>query len=127
VELAILFWCYKEADLCANRLRLVRHYNPRTPVYVLFGGDPAQAPRFEAAFRTYFDDFYVFPDERSPEWKWQRGDMLISRWFRDRGKQLQWDSVAIIQWDMLVFAPVEQLFGHLTKEERTATLGSSSS
>jgi glycosyltransferase involved in cell wall biosynthesis len=117
VELAILFWCYKEAEVCANRLRLLRHYNPSTPIYVLFGGEPAEAQRFETEFHPYVNDFYVFSEGKSPQWKWKHGDMLISRWFSERGYQLKWDSIAIIQWDMLVFAPVEKLFGHLKKNE----------
>jgi hypothetical protein len=43
--------------------------------------------------------------------------MLISRWFTERGYSLTWDSILIIQWDMLVFAPVETLFGHVKKDE----------
>jgi hypothetical protein len=117
VELAILFWCYKEPQVCANKLRLLRHYNPTTPIYVLFGGEPAAAPQFQTEFDPFINDFYAFPEEKSPEWKWQRGDRLIARWFIDRGYGLNWDSIAIIQWDMLVFAPVEQLFSHLKKNE----------
>ncbi|GFG81740.1 hypothetical protein MPRG_50160 [Mycobacterium paragordonae] len=43
--------------------------------------------------------------------------MLISRWFRERGHLLEWDSIALIQWDMLVFAPVERLFPDIKKDE----------
>ena len=117
MELAILFWCYKEAGICANKLRLLRHYNPDTPIYVLFGGALAEAKRFETEFLPYVDDFYVFPEDKSPHWKWKNGDMLISRWFSERGHRLKWDSITVIQWDMLVFAPVEKLFLHVKKDE----------
>jgi glycosyltransferase involved in cell wall biosynthesis len=117
VELAILFWCYKKVETCADRLRLLRHYNPDTPIYVLFGGEPAEAHRFEAEFLPYIDDFYAFTDDKPPFWKWRHGDMLISRWFSERGHRLKWDSIVIAQWDMLMFAPVEQLFLHLQKNE----------
>ena len=75
MELAILFWCYKEAGMCANKVRLLRHYNPCTPIYVLFGGAPAEAQRFETELLPYINDFYVFPEEKSPQWKWKHGDM----------------------------------------------------
>jgi len=117
MELAILFWCYKEPEMCANRLRLLRHYNPNAPIYVLFGGQPAEAQRFETKFLPHINDFYVFPEEKQPYWKWRYGDVLISRWFTDRGYRLKWDSIIIVQWDMLVFAPLEQLFRHLKKNE----------
>jgi hypothetical protein len=117
VELAILYWCYKELDVCVSRLQLIRHYNPATPIYVLFGGDLADAGQFEAAFASYVDDFYAFPDAKSVSWKWWRGDVMISRWFRDRGHHLRWDSIAILQWDMLAFAPVEKLFINMKPNE----------
>ena len=114
---AILFWCYKEAGVCANRLRLLRHYNPAAPIYVLFGGAAAESQQFETEFLPYIDDFYVYPGEKSSQWKWVNGDMLISQWFSERGHRLRWDSIAVIQWDMLVFAPVEELFENLKENE----------
>jgi hypothetical protein len=117
LELAVLFWCYKELDVCVSRLRLLRHYNPGTPVYVLFGGNLTEADQFETAFGPYVDDFYAFPEEKSADWKWWRGDVLLSRWFSDRGHRLRWDSVAVLQWDMLTFAPVEKLFMNMKKNE----------
>jgi hypothetical protein len=117
MKLAILFWCYKEAEICVSRLRLVRHYNPDTPIYVLFGGDHADAQQFETELSPYGDDFYVFPEQRDPYWKWRHGDVLISQWFSDRGYQFEWDSILVVQWDMLVFASVESLFGHLKINE----------
>jgi len=117
MKLDILFWCYKEVEICVDRLQLMRHYNPDTPIYVLFGGEHADAPRFENELRPYFDDFYVFPEQKDPFWKWRYGDVLISRWFSDRGYELKWDSILVIQWDMLVFAPVATLFGQLRMNE----------
>ena len=117
MNLVILFWCYKEVEICANRLRLLRHYNPATPIYVLFGGEPGEAEQFETKLFPYVNDFYAFPDEKEPFWKWRYGDVLISRWFTERGYGLKWDSILVIQWDMLVFAPVEKLFNHVGKDE----------
>lgn len=117
MDIAILFWCHNDPTLCANRLRMLRHYNPGAPIYVLFGGSEADAPAVRAAVLPYIDDFYVFAEERSPQWKRDHGDMLISRWHLDRGRHLRWESLAVIQWDMLAFAPVGQLFEHLRRDD----------
>lgn len=101
MKLAIIFWCYQHVEIYITRLHLLRHYNPTAPIYVLFGGDPAAAPNFEAEFLPYINDFYCYPEQRKPLWKYWHGDMLISQWFTDRGHVLDWDSVTIIQWDML--------------------------
>ena len=117
MELAILFWCFKDAEVCAHSLRVIRHYNPAKPIYVLFGGDPAEARQFEATIAPFADDFYVFDEDRPPAWKWRYGDILVSRWFTDRGHRLRWDSLTVVQWDMLVWGPLEQLFGELKRDQ----------
>jgi hypothetical protein len=113
MKLAILFWFYKEPEICQNRLELLRRYNPTTPIYGLYGGDLATIDGYQSALSPYLDDFYAFTEPKDSYWKWIQGDLMITQWFRDRGKDLEWDTIVIIQWDMLVFGAVEQLFSML--------------
>lgn len=107
---AILFFCYKDREVCADRVRLLRHHNPDSPIYALFGGEAADAPAFEAALRPFVDDFWRFDQDRTPYWKWKHGDRVIMRWFRVRSPHLpHWDELFVAQWDMLVAAPVSEL------------------
>jgi len=115
--LAALFWFYKSPELCENRLRLLRRHNPETPIYGLFGGDPAEAPLYQQRLAPWLDDFYVFTEERSPHWKWYHGDRMIVDWYRQRGHELDWDTVFIAQWDMLVFDALSEQFSMLKKDE----------
>ena len=39
MELAILFWFYKEPEICLNRLKILKKYNPDLKIFGLFGGD----------------------------------------------------------------------------------------
>ena len=131
MQLAILFWCYKDLRICRDRLEHLRRDNPHSPIYLLFGGEPADAQAFEASLGELVDDFYAFTDD-PPEtasdglqagfrhgvfWKYAHGDLLISAWHRDRGRHLPWDTVVIVQWDMLLFGPVDQLFDFLEPGE----------
>jgi len=117
MNLACLFWCYKAPSLCENRLRIFRLHNPTTRVFALFGGDPALAPDFERRLTPYVDDFYAFREDRTERWKWRHGDRMIARWFSDRGHALDWDSIFVLQWDMLVFDRLERQFPSLQKGE----------
>lgn len=131
MQLAILFWCYKDVRICRDRLEHLRRDNPSTPIYLLFGGEPDDAGEYEAALAELVDDFYVFrdppPATASGElqagfrhgvfWKYAHGDLLISAWYRDRGHALAWDSVVIVQWDMLIFGAVDELFDCLAPGE----------
>lgn len=114
-ELAILFWFYKEPGLCEDRLRLLRKLNPGMRIFGLFGGDPDTEHTFRERLTPYLDDFYCFAPQATPEWKWRNGDLLLADWHRQRGGGLQWDSIVIVQWDMLVLAPMAELFGSLPR------------
>ncbi|MDX2230095.1 MAG: hypothetical protein NW220_10680 [Leptolyngbyaceae cyanobacterium bins.349] len=117
MKLAILFWFYKESEVCQNRLEILRRHNPTTPIYGLYGGDLARVDHYKSVLSPYLDDFYVFSEAKDAYWKWVQGDLMITQWFRDRGHELEWDTIIIVQWDMLVFGPVEQLFATLQPEQ----------
>ena len=117
VKLAILFWFYSSIDLCKNRLEILRALNKDTPIFGLFGGAPNEATNFERSLGGLLDDFYVFADERDSGWKWRNGDLMIADWFRRRGRCLDWDTIVIVQWDMLILGPVQSVFSMLKPGE----------
>ena len=117
MKLAILFWFYKEPEVCKNRLEILRQHNPKTLIYGLYGGKPEEAGEFELMLAPYLNDFYAFTKDKDSLWKWLQGDLLLTHWYRERGKDLDWDTVLIVQWDMLVFGAVDQLFSMLQKNQ----------
>jgi hypothetical protein len=131
MRLAVLFWCYKEPEICRQRLRFLRRYNAGLRVYVLFGGEPDHAPEFENALHGLYDDFWVYDADRTPgelpdavhepvggkSWKWYHGDLLLLEWYLRRGESLEWDTVFVMQWDMLVFAPLQHILPGLRSNE----------
>lgn len=117
MRLACLFWFYKSPEVCENRLRILRKYNPDVRVFGLYGGDLDATCEFQQRLEPYLDDFYCFPDARPHDWKWRHGDRMIARWFSERGRALEWDTVFIMQWDMLVFDRIEHQFPNLQRGE----------
>lgn len=116
MQLAILFWFFKDLRVCENRLRILRKRNPHTKIYGLYGGPVERSGEFAESLGRWLDDFYCFDARPEPEWKWRNGDLVIAEWFRRRGRALAWDSVVVVQWDMLVLAPVDRLFAGLPKD-----------
>ena len=117
MKLACLFWFYKSPGLCENRLRVLRRYNPQLSIFELYGGNLAEADHFERRLAPYLDDFYAFPEARASHWKWYHGDQLIARWHAERGHALDWDTIFVAQWDMLVFDRLQDQFSMLRKDE----------
>jgi hypothetical protein len=117
VQLGILFWFYRDVDVCTNRARLLRRHNPGVPVYGVYGGPPADTARFATALDSLLDDFWSFPDDSDERWKWRHGDIMLSRWFTERGDELAWDSVFLAQWDLVVVAPLERILPPMEKDD----------
>ena len=115
--LAILFWFYDHLEVCVDRVRLLRELNPDCKIYGLFGGLHENAARFSGSLTPYLDHFYTFPLDWPPLEKWRNGDLMIAQWFRDAGTELEWDTLIVAQWDMLILEPVEKLFRELKKDE----------
>lgn len=138
LNIAILFWFYKELEICENRLQILRKSNPGVKIYGLYGGPLTDEDRFINTLSPYLDDFYTSPKEDAPVvddfdtinteinrrygdpvdsmiaeryggWKWNHGDLVILDWYESRGKSLSWDSIAITQWDMLVFDSIQSI------------------
>ena len=128
MKLAILFWCYKRPEICEDRLRHLRAESPGTPIYCLFGGEAEDIEEYRTRLGPLVDDFYAFqggPPPGSEEllagfrggvwWKYIYGDLLLGAWYRERGHELEWDTVVVIQWDMLLYGPVDDAFACLER------------
>jgi hypothetical protein len=116
-DLAALFWFYGDVDLCVNRARLLRRYNPSAPIFGLFGGDSRDRLQFERALGSWLDDFWAHPTDNDSRWKWRNGDLVIADWFSGRGTELDWETIVVAQWDMLLLAPLDKLFAGLDRDE----------
>lgn len=116
LKLAVLFWFYKDLDVCKNRLQLIKKYNPNLKIYGLFGGKKGDSENFKEELKEYLDDFYFSPFE-DEHFKWINGDLVLLDWYEKRGKVMDWDSVVIVQWDMLVFDSFAKQFPNFRKNQ----------
>lgn len=117
MKLAILFWFYRDIDVCKNRLEILRALNNGIPIFGLWGGSPDQAEDVRSNFDGLLDDFYSFAATQDNGWKWKNGDLMIADWFAQRGRHLQWDTIIVVQWDMLILAAIRSVFGMLKHDE----------
>ena len=113
VKLDTLFWFYKDFSICRDRLQQFRNFNPESKVFGLFGGNVEDAEEAKHILGDLLHDFYVFPQKKPALWKWRHGDQMIIDWYQNRGKYLEWDSLFVLQWDMLVLDSLEKLFSEL--------------
>ena len=110
VQLGILFWFYRDVALCQNRLRLLRRRNPGTPIYGLYGG-----PRHEASHASALHSARSSTTSgATPATRTNGGSgaTATSCWAdgsSSAASGLQWDSVFLAQWDLVVVSPLAAL------------------
>ncbi len=115
-KLAILFWFYKDVDTCINRLELLRKNNPTIKIHGLYGGEAKNESIFRTELGKYLDSFWS-SSSTDVNWKWIHGDLVILDWYEKLGINLDFDSLVIVQWDMLFLDSVENQFENLRKNE----------
>lgn len=108
----VLFRFHALPGVCRNRIQLLRLFNPGTPIAGLYGGGEERFPRFARALGNDLDELYCLRG-KSPGWKWKNGDLAISHWYRDQGHHIPFDMVHVIEWDLLLFNPVADVFRHI--------------
>jgi len=113
----VLFWFYKDFEICHERLERLRRLNEGVRIYALFGGPISDAEKAKNAIHKLIDDFYVYPHKKDAKWKWQHGDQMIATWYLERGQNLKWETLFIMQWDMLILEPLQKLFHGLKPGE----------
>jgi len=117
MKLAILFWFYKEPEICENRLQILKKYNPDLKIFGLYGGEISKAGEYQDKLGNYLDNFYTFTANTDEDWKWINGDLMILDWYEKRGRNLEWDSMAVVQWDMLILDSFKNQFSGIKKDE----------
>ncbi|MEQ1592434.1 MAG: hypothetical protein ABL892_08600 [Thiobacillaceae bacterium] len=96
---------------------MLRRLNPDILIFGLYGGNPAGFHDYERTLAHWLDDNWAYNEEKDSEWKWRHGDRMICLWFTQRGLLFEWDTLIVMQWDMLALASVEKLFSMLRPGE----------
>jgi hypothetical protein len=52
----------------------------------------------------------------STQWSWRHGDLALAAWYRNAGSALDFDVVHVIEWDLLLVAPLESLYSSVPED-----------
>jgi len=112
----ILFRFDREPLVCRSRVVGLRTFNPGTEIHGLYGGEGHRKTMTRAAGRQLLglDDLYV--SRHRGMWNWRNPDLLIREWFRERGHLVDFDVLHVVEWDLLLMAPLADLYGHVPQD-----------
>lgn len=131
----ILFRFHDHLPICTQRLRLLASLNPDIPIYGIYGGEQKNFPHIQKALEHFMTHCYCIP--RIPRhilrrtcryddmkkyahtiegvWKWKHCDFLINMWYREIGKDIDFDTAYLTEWDLLLFEPIPKLYKHVPR------------
>ena len=127
----ILFRFHNNLTVCKNRVRLLRLHNPDIDVYGLYGGEEGNFQKVRVKFADYLENIYCIKG-KSPLWKWKNCDLAVKLWYKDYGKDIAFDVLHIIEWDMLMLDTIDHIYKNISEHaiglsELTAINGSGDS
>ena len=106
----VLFRFHKDLNICINRLKLLHRFNPGIQIIGLWGGEASGFQEAQATLAPYLDHVWDIP-VASPEWKWKNGDLSLMMWYRQLGKDLSFDMLHLLEWDLLVLDSLDNVYG----------------
>lgn len=108
----ILYRYHENVDFSIDRLTVIKKLNPEVPVYGLYGGDENEFDKYEAALASFFEDHYCIRSKPG-FWKWGNSDLAYRLWYKDMGHLIDFDSVVVIEWDLVFLEPIEKIYSHV--------------
>ena len=112
VKRLILLRFHKDATVCRNRLELLSEFNPGMDIVGLYAGEEGDFQNIEKALRQHLGHVYCFSG-KSAQWKWKNGDLAVRSWYKDYGYRLSFDMLHVIEWDLVLFSSITQLYSHI--------------
>lgn len=116
MRLAVLIQFHRDPLLVRNRARLMRALNPTVEIHGVYGGperlyDTLGGP-LRALLRPWVADIHCIRG-RTAFWKRSHTDLAACDWYRDGGCRVSFDALVVLQWDLLMLAPLSQLYARV--------------
>lgn len=105
----ILFRFHTYPSICANRVDLLKKYNPQADMFGLYGGPEKKYAAFEKALRPHLKHIYCIQG-KTRFWKWKNADLALKDWYEDVGRTIPFDVLHLIEWDLLLFDSLDSIY-----------------
>lgn len=111
----ILFRFHRDPGICRNRLRLLKKLNPDIQIFGLYGGPEKDYRKIQNRLKHYLEDIYYI--QGKPDfWKWAHSDLAVRLWYKEIGKTLSFDMLHVIEWDLLLFDPLDKIYKDIPRD-----------
>ena len=111
----ILFRFHEFFDVCDARLSRLQVLNPGVKIHGLYGGTRQNLTYASRSFLQKFESLHVLTQDSM--WCWMFGGFLgVDSWYKSIGRQLDFDVLHLIEWDLLMEDSLANLYRHIEPE-----------
>ncbi len=108
----ILFRFHRNPTVCKNRLEILKKINPGIKIFGLF--DYKRKYKKFRKLDNYFENVY-FIEDKTNKWFWKNGDLALRMWYKGFGKNISFDMLHVIEWDLLILDSLDNVYGKIPK------------
>ncbi len=111
----ILFRFHKFPKVCLNHINILHKYNPNIEIFGIYGGKPENYENFKKILENKIKNIFDY-SHQTKKWKWENGDLAVRDWYQQFGKNIPFDMLHLIEWDMLFFSSLDKIYSHIPKD-----------
>ena len=106
----ILFRFHDHPKICTQRINHLKNLNPDIEIYGLGENIDSLNKLFDAGL----EHNYVISN-KSSRWKWKNGDLALRKWYNNIGREIEFDRLYLVEWDMVYTAPMEEVYRNIPR------------
>jgi hypothetical protein len=112
----VLFRFHDYFDVCRDRVALIKSLNPDVEIHGLYGGPEADKDSLSDLISVYAPSLSNQLGNRM-SWAWKNGDLGVRAWYALFGRELEFDMLHLLEWDLLILEPLEKVFAAVGPNE----------
>lgn len=119
----ILFRFHKDFYICKERIRIIKHFNPKIPIYGLFGGDKSDWVSVKKFFSdSPIEELYISTNT-DRYWKWLHPEQTLREWYKLYGYKLKFNFLIDEEWDILPTTSIDDLYKQMPDSDSVVLTG----
>lgn len=106
----ILFRFHSNYEICKERIKILKYFNPEIPIYGLFGGDKSDWDIVKNTFQDSPLEEIEISTNTNRYWKWLHPEHTLREWYQLYGARIPFDLLFDEEWDILPAASLSEIY-----------------
>lgn len=107
----VVFRLDRDPLVCRAHVAHMRRLNPGVSIHGLYGGPGGhRGAAFRLAGRRVIGLDSLWFSPHAGAWNSRHSDIALTQWYREVGRDLDFDVLHFLEWDILLCAPLERFF-----------------